>query len=260
MKVSLRAGAVLICCLILGFPAFAGSFTNGGFEDGTFNGWTQGAGYWYGGWPLDPSTFLPGGGNYSWSANASAIVTPGPDPVVGNLLNRVYNGSYAARVNDSYNNYSVSVISQTVKNYTDPFIYFAWAAVLQESHGATDSDNFTLQLIDETKHIALVNISYNSYNNGPLFTKVYDPGTYSYWFYTDWQIEKLDIGSLGLLGDDFTLTLLGADCPYGGHAGYVYLDGFGAAPPPPGVPEPGTLAMLGTGGIFAANWLRRRFS
>lgn len=61
-------------------------------------------------------------------------MTPGPDPIVGTLLNRVYNGGYAARINDWYNNYSVSVISQTVTNYTDPHIYFAWAAVLESSH------------------------------------------------------------------------------------------------------------------------------
>lgn len=62
-----------------------------------------------------------------------------------------------------------------------------------------------------------------------------------------------------LQGDDFTLTLLGSDCPYGGHAGYVYLGGFGAAPPPQTAPEPGTLALDRSGAIFAANRLRRRF-
>lgn len=259
MKLGLRAGLVLICCLAIASPAFAGSFVNGGFEDGTFNGWTQGAGCWNGGsgcaplapYPLTPNDFLSGGQYYQFGYNASGIVTPGPDPIVGNLLNQVYNGSYAARVNDFVNNYSVSVISQTVNNYTDPFIYFAWAAVLQSSHGPTDSDNFTLQLVDDTTSTTLLNISYNSATNGSIFTY------YNGWYYTDWQIEQLDVSALQ--GHDFTLTLLGSDCPYGGHAGYVYLDGFGAAPPPPGIPEPGTLIMFGSGTLFAANWLRRRF-
>ena len=258
MKLALRAAMVLICCLSIASPAFAGTFVNGGFEDGNFSGWTQGGGWWGCGgysqyWPMDPSSYLPGGSRYNLGGNASAIVTPGPDPIVGNLLNQVYNGSYAARVNDWYNNYSVSVISQSVTNYTDPHMYFAWAAVLQSSHGATDSDNFTLQLVDNTTNTALLNLSYNSYNNGSIFSY------YNGWYYTAWQIEDLDIGAMGLQGHDFTLTLLGSDCPYGGHAGYVYLDGFGAAPPPPGVPEPGTMVMLGSGAIFAANWLRRRF-
>lgn len=51
---------------------------------------------------------------------------------------------------DWANNDSVSVISQTVTNYTDPDIYFAWATVLEASNGPTDSRNFTLMLTDDT--------------------------------------------------------------------------------------------------------------
>jgi hypothetical protein len=251
MKLALKAVLILLCSLTLALPASAGSFVNGGFENGDFTGWTQGAGYWNGYWPINPTDFLPGGTYYNMGYNASAVVTPGPDPVVGNLLNQVYNGYYAARVNDWWNNNSVSVISQSVTNYTDPFIYFAWAAVLESSHGPTDSDNFTLKLTDETAGTLLYLVSYNSYNNGPIFH------SYGNWFYTDWQVQQLDVSALQ--GHDFTLTLLGSDCPYGGHAGYVYLDGFGAAPPPQTTPEPGTLAMLGSGVLFAANWIRRRF-
>lgn len=252
MKLGFRAALVLLCCLAIASPAFAGTFVNGGFEDGTFNSWTQGAGYWNGYWPLNPGDFLPGGTYHNMGYNASAIVTQGLDPIVGSRLVTVYNGVFAARINDWNNNNSVSVISQTVTNYTDPYIYFAWAAVLESSHYSTDSDNFTLQLIDETTRTALRNLSYNSYDNGSIFHP------YGWWYYTDWQIEKLDVS--GLQGHDFTLTLLGSDCPYGGHSGYVYLDGFGGIPPPPTVPEPGTLAMLGSGAVFVAGGLRRRFS
>ncbi len=242
--------SVLVAVCLLAVPAaFAGSFTNGGFEDGTFNGWTQGAGWWRGEWPIVPINYLPGGQYYDISYNASGIVTPGPDPIVGNLLNQVYNGKYAARVNDWSQNYSVSVISQSVTNYSDSHIYFAWAAVLEASHGATDSDNFTLMLTDDTAQTVLYAVTYDSYNNGALFHP------YGYWFYTDWQVQDLAVTP----GHDFTLTLLGSDCPYGGHAGYVYLDGFGGTPPPPSTPEPGTLAMMGSGLLLGAGWLRNRF-
>lgn len=247
--------ALLRTALLLALAGCAyGGFVNGGFESGDFTGWTQGAGYWYGDMSkLDPSNYLFGGQYYDMSANASAVVSPGQDPNTDNVLNTVYSGSYAARVNDSYNNYSVSVISQTVNNYTDPFIYFAWAAVLESSHGPTDSDNFGLKLTDDTTESTLYSAYYNSANTpAGLFTQ-----SSTGWFYTSWQVQQLDVSKLS--GHDFTLTLLASDCPYGGHAGYVYLDGFGAVIPPSGVPEPATMLLVafGIGGVLVYR-LRKR--
>jgi hypothetical protein len=253
----MRATTIILCtlaCLIGASPAIASSFVNGSFQTGDFTGWTLGGGYWYGGWPMDPSSFLPGGTNNTISGSRSAVVTDYLDPLTDYKLHSVLApNTYAARINDNVNDYTVSVISQSVKNYTDPFIYFAWAAVLQGSHGLTDSDNFTLELRDDTKATDLYNVSFSSASASGtnLFTQ-----SNSGWYYTQWQLQKLDVS--GLQGDDFTLTLLASDCPYGGHAGYVYLDGFGNVPPPT-TPEPGTLAMMGTGAIFVASWLRRRF-
>jgi hypothetical protein len=237
----------LLVSLVLTFACatFAGAFVNGGFENGDWTGWTQGGGYWGccgtpGIWPMNPANWLPGGPYYVTPPYKSAIVTPGPDPIVGSLLNQVYNGSYAARINDSSPSYHVSVASQTVANYTDPNIYFAWAAVLEASHGSTDSDNFTLTLVDVTANQTLITRSYNSFDNGFMFHQAGD------WFWTDWQTEILDVS--GRLGHTFTLMLLGSDCPYGGHGGYVYLDGFGGAPPGGGgVPEPATMALSALG-------------
>jgi hypothetical protein len=226
-------------------------FVNGGFENGDFSGWTQGAGYWDGSIPQSPADYLPGGSKFDMGYWAGAITNPGADPIVGAALNQVYAGSHSARINDAYNDNSVGVIKQTVLNYTDPTIYFEWAAVLQASHGATDSDNFTLTVRDDTTGLFLYNVSYSSYSAPGKFQQVSD------WFWTPWQVETLDVS--GLSGHDFTLSLLGSDCPYGGHAGYVYLDGFGSAIVPPGVPEPGTLVLMavGLGGILLGKGRKR---
>jgi hypothetical protein len=159
-------------------------------------------------------------------------------------------------------NDSVSSLSQRVKNYTDPTIYFAWAAVLEESHTPTDSDNFILTLTDDTRGITLYNTVFNSADasTASLFTK---PSTD--WYYTSWQVQNFDVSTY--TGDQFTLTLLASDCPYGGHAGYVYLDGFGGVAPNPGdsgdpaaAPEPAFVGMMAMGamGTGLLAWKRRK--
>jgi MYXO-CTERM domain-containing protein len=260
--------------------AHANSFLNGGFEDGNFGGWSQGSGYWdccgqtsylpnalqsagdvAGNLPLDPAKFAPTGANYNAAANASSIVTAGNDPIVGAALNMVKYGTYAARINDSSQNYSVSTISQTVTNYSGTTMAFAWAAVLQGSHGLNDSDNFSLKIVDKTLGATLYEVAYSSAG------KVGGAGTANAvfhqvggWSYTDWQ----EVGLAVTAGHDYEISLLGADCPYGGHAGYVYLDGFGTTQGGPGdngtpgtVSEPGSLALAGLG-LLAAVGTRRR--
>lgn len=225
--------------------AFANTFVNGGFETGDLTGWIQGGGCW-GGNNCASNVYVPYTGGalptapaYAGGTSNNAVMSGGTDPITGQA--RVYNGAYSVRVNDSTNNYSVSTLTQSVSNYTDNDIYFQWNAVLEASHGVSDSDYFSLTLRDDTDQVDLLTRSYSSASAASLFTQ------YGNWYGSGWQLEHIDLVALGAVGHDFTLSLLASDCPYSGHAGYVYLDGFAPVIVPPGVPEPATLALLGLG-------------
>lgn len=236
--------------------AHAAGFVNGNFESGTASGWTQGGGFRGGisNPALNPTSFIPGDGGVR-----SSIVTAGTvDPNVGAALgSTVYSGTYSYRIEDTTWGGYASVLQQRVNGYTDSNIFFAWKSVLEGAHGLTDAATMIITLTDLTTGTELIRREYNAASGGggvdPRFA--FDGNNY---YTPQWQIEQLAIGA-GLLGHDFLLSVLAADCAPTGHWGYVYLDGFGAViPPPGGIPEPAAWAMMLAGFGIAGSALRKR--
>jgi MYXO-CTERM domain-containing protein len=264
MKLNKRSVAFGVALALAGVSgAQAATFINGDFETGDTSGWTIGGGYRAGEYnsQLDPADFLPGGSLYDngVASSHSAVVAAGTvDPNVGAAFGTtVYGGNYSLRVEDTtYGGYA-SVATQTVNNYTDPSIFFAWKAVLLGAHGTNDAATLVIKLTDLTTGTDLITRQYNAASGGsgvdPRFSLLNNN------YYTAaWQIEQLNIDA-GLAGHDFVLSVLAADCQPTGHWGYVYLDGFGnVAPPPTGVPEPTTLSLAGLGLLAMAGAAARR--
>lgn len=235
--------------------AFAAGFINGNFDTGDTTGWTVSNTAYRA--PILNPALTPAWvfANQGQVMHSSIIAAGTVDPHVGAALGETVYGNtgYSFRAEDTTWGGYASAIEQTVLNYTDPDIFFAWKAVMLGAHGTSDAATMKLVLTDLGTDLndaaddsVVVSREYNAADDGSGVDNRFSLLNNNY-YTPQWQIEQISIGA-ALQGHNFKISLLASDCEPTGHWGYVYLDGFGAvAPPPPGVPEPATLALLGLG-------------
>jgi len=275
---------VLFAAIVfLGMTAPANAlFTNGGFENGNFTGWTIEHAWNYG-LTVDSGTGVPISENpedYNgnpgwipgpWTDNASigeyldyydntnrAVITSGTDnDAIALILPKVKYGNHSVRVNSQDGDNHITRIHQESALTTQDLdngrfhVRFAWAAVLEDpGHDPAGQPYF---------HITLKKVSDNTilyskffYSNQPDNTIVWraDNTSNSNWKWIDWQDVDLDITDNVALGDVLRIELSVGDCAYGGHGGYAFLDGFRSQA---SAEEGGTTLSLQNNGI-GAGW------
>jgi hypothetical protein len=217
-------------------------FVNGGFEDGTFNGWTQTQGYWDGPNDIytDDEAYAIYGDTTPYFNNCEIVNSIFPDLRAGGTpIGFEGNGNKVARVNDgeagvSDDGYFIgarwSKISQTVTNWNHDNICFSWNAVLEDpydNHGDL-SPMFMVKLFDETTSTPIYNVNVNVLGELPVpgGWKISGPtGENKTWKYSDWQTIVLNTSLL--IGHNLTLSISAYDCAELAHGGYVYVDNVG---------------------------------
>lgn len=253
-----KLGYLLAMGLFLGASPSYALFVNGDFENGDFTGWT-----------LKYGRVNGGNQTISWGASNHGLRTVIDDTATmpGQTLDiNPYTGEYMARLNDIYGNYHATGIWQKdVITQSDidngAVLYVNWGAALVEpsnDHPVGDQPFFGIEVLVGGDVIDTFYADALTKQGGGWTKAGYCDG--DLWYKTgQWS---LDIASYSI-GTEVTINMYVADCGWGGHGGYAFLDSIGTIKPPvpdnPAVPVPGALA-LGICGVVATRRLRKRLS
>lgn len=151
------------------------------------------------------------------------VDTMGFDPYCNIPLSSPLGGSHIARLNRYCAGSQGAILEQTFSVSTAAkFLNYAYLVVLQDGgHMQGEQPYFSAYALDVNGDTIPNSFVYSQANNG------FTPGFYSipsdqYTFYKTWTPVTIDLSAY--IGQDITIRFIAADCIYGGHSGYAYVD------------------------------------
>src|ERR1041385_3729206 len=191
---------------------------NGDFEYGDLTGWQAFAGFNYlSGLSLNPS--LPLSGRHT-------IMTSGNfDPVVGGtILPTVNTGAFSVRLGNSFGGSQAEALSYTftVTNQNKNFM-FSYAIVMEDYRHALYEQPFFMYDIKTASNVTIKSVKIVADRYNPYFKSI-PTQNFTTIVYKNWDCEAIDLSAY--VGQTLTIKFVTADCVFGGHFGYAYIDGI----------------------------------
>jgi len=192
---------------------------------------------------IPPPVYLTPWSDYPEDQIHHKIESPGPDDMIGNLLNKVHSGSFSFRLGNAspVKGFELMQKTFTVTPSNSQFSFWYAAVIGDPDEGHRTKPTFVVKIKNNSNNSfvnGLVNLGNGQnfiddntgiINQTPIWTINNVSQTQSEPIkYMPWSYVSIDLSSL--IGNTITLFFVTVDCNQGGHFAYVYLDDFCTEP------------------------------